>query len=267
VRHTVDIDLIVEPVQLDPAVRCLEAAGYTLAPRAHVRMPVGRSYAEASSARPHAHAPLQGPSGVNLDLHHRLPLSGYPARGGFRGLHQRAVPATLHGVALRCASPADLAVHLCEHFAVQNFADLREVPRLLADLRALYPEGPPWAELAHVGEAPSRQRFAVALTRWLYEAAFEPDAGGRAFGELWQRLALADPALAAAPRMASHLWGHAHRIGSDLYYRPRYALATWLPSRAYLADRYGVDPRSPRIYSLYVSRLWTAAAAPFLSRR
>jgi hypothetical protein len=262
VRHTVDLDLLVDPARFAEAVQRLEAAGYTLAPHAHRRMPDGRSYAEASSARPHAHAPLKGPSGVNVDLHHRVPVSGYAAQGGFRGWHARAVAVELHGARLRCASPADLAVHLCEHFALQNFAEPTEAPRLLADLRALYSEAPPWAQLA---EGPRAQRLAVALCRRLYEAAFATEVASP-LAELWQRLAVADPAVVAVPGLVSHLRGHAHRIGSDLRYRPRYALATWLPSRAYLAERYGVDPRSPRIYALYVSRLWTAAAGPFLSR-
>jgi hypothetical protein len=51
-------------------------------------------------------------------------------------------------------------------------------------------------------------------------------------------------------------------MASDLVHRPGYAARRLWPTRAYLAQRYGLDPDSLQVYPLYLSRLWDAALKP-----
>jgi hypothetical protein len=259
-RQAVDLDLLVDPERFDDAVAALRAAGYREAEYTQATAFDGRSFAEALDA-PHFHAcaPLTADSGVTLDLHRRMPTTGYAAAGGFAGLLARAEVVTLHGVALRMCAPLDLAVHLCEHYALQNHAHPGDTLRLLADLRVLFAEQPPWARMQQGGPG---QRLAVALARTLYDAAFAPPGERGALTCLWQRVAVADPALAPLLAELSTLSGYVVRFTGDLVRRPGYALRKVIPTRGYMAERYAVDPRSPRLYALYGKRLLSALLAP-----
>jgi hypothetical protein len=190
-------------------------------------------------------------------LHHRIPASFYEAAGGFRGLLARAQPVALHGVIAPMCSARDLALHLCEHFAFQHHADPADAPKLLCDLRAMFPAGPPWAEL-QAGAV--RQRASVALARLLYEAAFAR-AGGP-FADALRRVAASDPPAAKLLAELSHLRGHLSRLAYNVAQRPGYALRTVFPTRAYMAQHHRIDPSSPRIYALYTSRLFTTLLRP-----
>ena len=73
---------------------------------------------------------------------------------------------------------------------------------------------------------------------------------------------LAEPGVTPLLAELSQLHGYARRFAVDVVRRPGYALRKLLPSRSHMAERYGVDPRSARLYPLYGKRLWDALTAP-----
>jgi hypothetical protein len=262
-RYTYDFDLLVEPERIDEAVTRLRAAGYgdsSNGPRLGVD---GRPIAETARWRRHATSPLTAPSGVHVDLHHAVPTSGFAAGGGFRGWLARAEPVQVQGEAVSICGADDLAVHLCEHFALQHSANPVNTPRLLCDLRAVFPGEVPWPRLL---AGPGAQRAAVAVARALYEAAFVRKGARDPLTRILQRLAVSDPALMPVFAQISNVREHAATLFNDLTDSEGPALRRWFPARAYMAQRYGVEPRSRRIYGLYATRLWTAALRPFVRR-
>jgi hypothetical protein len=108
--------------------------------------------------------------------------------------------------------------------------------------------------------------MAISIARWLYDAAFVRRGERDATTRLLQRLAVSDPALTPVFAQISNLREHASTLYRDLTEQPRFVVHRWFPKRAYMAQRYGVDPRSRRLYGLYMTRLWTAALRPFVRR-
>lgn len=263
-RQAGDVDILVDPARIEDAAAMLHAAGCVDAPHTRRLAPDGRSEAAAQPPGAHGWIPLEAPSGTHLDLHRRVPVRGYAATGGFRGWRDRAEAVVVDGVQVPACHPRDLAVHLCERFAWQEFGDPLEIPRLLADLRAAFRTAPPWASFA-----PGSRRGALALraAKTLYEAAFDAHGIADARTRFLQGLAVADPAVTPLVAELANLRGQLARVLFDLAHRPRYALRTWFPTRAYLAERYRLDPDSPEVYSHYVRRLVVAAFKPWWRSR
>jgi hypothetical protein len=261
-RHTVDLDVLVGPARFRDAVACLRAAGYSDDPyHATTLVGDGRTIAAAWPENHHTCPPLKGPSGATLDLHHEVPATFYAASGGFTGLLARSKPVSVQGVTIQMCGAADLAMHLCEHFALQHYADPTDAAKLLCDLRAMFPGTPPWGELPAVTW---RQHACLALVRALYDAVFcaATDPLSRAL----RRSALADvPGIALLSEL-SHLRGHAARLSFNVLYRPGYALRSVVPTRAYMAQHHRIDPNSPWIYPLYATRLCTTLLKPLWPR-
>ncbi len=264
-RYAIDFDLLIDPDRFQQALAVLEPEGYHLPEQLLNPGPDGRRIADTmlALADGYAWAPLRGPSGVNADLHYRVPGAAFASSGGFAGWLERSEPLQVHGVQVDLCSRVDLAAHLCEHVAGQNHWEPDQLPRLLCDLRALFPDGVPWRRL----RSPSAGQKAFLWTvRVIYDAVFERPEADDAPSRLVRRLAVLDPAVALPLAELSNLWAHASRIAYDIANRPEYAVRTWIPSRAYLAWRYGLQPDSPRIYPIYLSRFWKAALKPLLRR-
>ncbi len=252
-REVVDLDLLIDPAHFEAGLAALRAAGFGDADHTAAKTFDGHTYADALNA-PHWHAsaPLVGAGGVQIDLHRRMPTTAYEARGGFRGVHERSERIDVHGVSVRVGHPIDLALHACEHYALQNHGDPANAPRLMCDLRVLFPEQPRWSVLE---QGPRGQRIAVAIAKRLYDAAFADAARIDPWTILLQRVAIGDPSIATWLAELSQLGGYLARFSADLIERPAFALRKVAPSRSYMAEHYGLDPRSPRIYPLYVKRL------------
>ena len=260
-RHAVDLDVLVDPARFDEARRVLHQAGYHEPEYTQGLSFDGRSWARALDA-PHFHAstPLQAPDGVVVDLHRRVPTTGFEASGGFAGWQARAVVAPLHGVPVPTAGDDDLTRHLCEHAALQNHADPLEVPRLLCDLSALHAGRPPWVRLG--AGAGRRARAALALVRALHDAAFHAPPAPPPYIRALQRVAVADPLATRLLTQLAALRGHGARLAADLVHRPGFAAAKLLPARAYMVERFGVDRGSARLYALYARRLAAVVLPP-----
>lgn len=263
-RQAGDVDLLVDPERVEDAVTALHGAGCVDAPHTRRLAPDGRIEAVAQPPGTHGWIPLETPSGTHVDLHRRVPVSGFTATGGFRGWRERSEPITVEDVTVAACHRHDLAVHLCERFAWQEFGDPFEIPRLLADLRAVFRGGPPWDALT---PGTRRGELALRVVRALHDAAFAADEPIDARTRLLRGLAIADPAVTPLFAEAANLRGQLTRVLFDLVHRPGYALRTWFPTRAYLAQRYGLDPSSPKVYPHYVRRLVVAALKPWWRER
>ena len=252
-RQAVDLDLLIDPERFDDAVSLLRARGYADAPHTAALGFDGRSLASALRApHLHAHTPLCGRSGVNLDLHRRVPARAFDAGGGFRGWLARSEPTAVEGVTVAMCERRDLALHLCEHFALQHHGHPHDAPRLLCDLRVMFDGEPDWSDLSRQSPA---QHVAVAVVRALYRAAFEPDFARSRAGGLLRRIAVADPSVVVPLAALSTALEHAERFARDGVARPRYALRKLLPAAGYMQERYGVKPDSPRYYARVAGRL------------
>jgi hypothetical protein len=257
-RHAVDIDLLVDPQCFDEAIALLCAAGYADAPYTRALSFDGRTFAAALRAPHfHAHTPLSGASGVSLDIHRRIPTSGFETSGGFAGFLARAQRTVIHGVTVPTCHPHDLAVHLCEHFAIQHRANPCDAARLLCDLRVLFEGEPPWATLLGGTRV---QRTAMTITRRLYDAVFFPDRMPLGISRLAQHVAIADPVLAVPLGALSRGQEHAARLIADLVERPGFALRKALPTRAYLEQRFGSGVPTQALYMRYLRALVHAPA-------
>jgi len=248
-RHMDDLDLLVRPRQVQAAKQALEAAGWVV-----VGEPVsfgGVPVAEDEHARIHHGVALRGPTDLLLELHHALPSQPGLPRLADEGLFSRAVERPHGGGTVRCPSAEDLAAICCEHALVHHRAQLMPLPRLVADLQALVDAGldltrarPHWdPAVAQVVEE------GFELLEETREAARHPGSLGRGQVErvlspLWRRANLAWFTLRA--------WVGAPRIFAEAL--ARHGWRAIIPTRAYMAARYGVSPSSPVLPLLYAWR-------------
>jgi hypothetical protein len=147
-RHLTDVDLLVRPADLRPAVRCLEAAGYN------------RTRHQSVGGRV-----MQTPFGLALDLHsqlfdqarYRMPTSDLFARSWEDRI--------LYDATLRLPSPLDVYAHLIgkfgsDHLGARSRAPLDEIARMATRL-----EGSPETVARHLHHCGMRRvaRYALPL--------------------------------------------------------------------------------------------------------
>lgn len=230
-RHVADLDLLVHPDDALRAGSVLQELGCT-----PVRAPLpdldGRSTAGVLPAHQHAPA-LRTPGGNVCELHHALPGS----RGGAAAtadVLDRGRDVPWRGAMLRLPSVDDLLGMCCAHALGHHGADVRFVPRHVADVAVLLRDGAGAARAALLcpGAEVARSLELVAAARAARGSAIFPRA------RAWPPLARARAALAATIRSARR--GELRR---NLF-----------PARAYLASRYGVAARSPLLPLLWAWR-------------
>lgn len=229
-RHVGDLDLLV------PRARLVDAAA-TLAPEAF-----GRRHQvdhDGGDVEFDAHLPaFDTPGGICCELHFGAPGD---RRGALAGrVLARARKVKVAGGTLSVPAPDDAAAVACLHVLAGHPGNPVFLPRLVADLEALdATAGLDWRRIrsaAGIEGAP-----VVDRARALLEAARRGD-------------------------VAAVFPGTAEAVARDLvlpFLRlaardPRAGLRAFVPSRRFMAERYGVAEDSPRILLLYVLRPWLA---------
>ena len=232
-RHVGDLDLLV------PRARLGDAAA-ALAPEATGRTPsLAHDGREAEFA---AHLPaFDTAGGVCCELHFRAPGDAGGALAGriLASARRVEVPG---GGALSIPAAADSAAVACLHALAGHAGSPAFLPRLVSDLEAIDASaGLSWKSI----EAGAGAEGApwIARARVLLEAA----RAGEVSAVFPGRLDVLTRDL-VAPFL--------RRALSD----PRAGVRAFLPSRRFMAARYGVPERSPRLVLYYVAR-------PFLAVR
>ncbi|HEX3157658.1 MAG TPA: nucleotidyltransferase family protein [Gemmatimonadaceae bacterium] len=131
-RPMADVDLLVRPDQAAHAHAVLQAAGWTLGPRAAA---LGAAY----DAHHHHLPPLSDAvSGAGLDLHTELFAPGHPFALSAADMWRRGIPIWVGGQPARLPAAHDLLLHACLHFAWSHelrhgaWRAFHDVARLLA---------------------------------------------------------------------------------------------------------------------------------------
>ncbi len=230
-RHVGDLDLLVHPDDAFRALSVLRALGCT---PVHAPLPdlAGRSTAGVLPGHPHLPA-LRTPGGAVCELHHALPgARGFAAETA--GVLARGRDAPWGGALLRVPSDDDLLGMCCAHALGHHGADVRFLPRHVADVAVLVRAGAAGARAERLcpGDEIGRSLRLVAAAR----AARTPEVFPRAGA--WPPLARARATLAGTLRDARR--GELRR--------------SLFPARAYLASRYGVAPGSPLLPLLWAWR-------------
>lgn len=229
-RHVGDLDLLV------PRARLVDAA-MTLAPEA-----AGRNHQvdhDGADVDFDAHLPsFDTPGGVCCELHFEAP-------GDHRGalatrVLARARKVQVAGGTLSVPAPDDAAAVACLHVLAGHAGNPVFLPRLVADLEALdETAGLDWKAIRTA--AGIQGRPVVDRARALLEAARRGDVAAVFPGKLE---AVARDLVLPFLRLAAR--------------DPRAGVRTFVPSRRFMAARYGVAENSPRILLLYVLRPWLA---------
>jgi hypothetical protein len=232
-RHVGDLDLLVPRARLADAVAALAPEGTGAA--AHLDH-------EGHDAGFPAHVDaIRTAAGVCVELHFAAPGDASGALAGEILADARRV-SVAGGRALVIPQPVHCAAVACLHALAGHEGQPGHLPRLVADLEALdATAGLDWARIA---------------------------AAAGAEGAPWIARAQALLERARAGELAAPFPGPLDVLAADLavpFLRsaaasPRAALRTFLPSRRFMAARYGVPERSPRLLLYYVAR-------PFLAVR
>lgn len=221
-RHAADLDLLVPAERLAEASAALAGEGPALPPAVDLRG------ADAAAAEHHLW-PFHTAGGVACELHFRLPGLTRPEDAARILATARTVPAG-GGRGLRIPLPADCGAIAATHaLGHHGAAPARYLPRLIADLEALDATG--GLDWEAVGRAAGREgEGAVRRARALLAAA------------------RAGQAAAVFPGRASMLPGELRQLARSL------GLHAFFPSRRFMAWRYGVPERSPRLLLYYLAR-------------
>lgn len=233
-RHLDDVDLLVRPEDLPASADALAGGGF----EADDLLP---DYAGAAldggAARPvlHRTANFLGPGRTLVEVHTALPACR-GAGAGLEALLARAVRVPHGAGAVTVTGLDDTLGLLCRHVMVQHAAAADHLPRHVADVAALLRAG---ADPAVAGARfDDDGRASVARSLALVEAARRGEGpAGRAWSPLWSPL----------DRLRVRLVEYRGAAGAG-------PLAMLLPSRRYMAHRYGVPAGSPRLPLLYLWR-------------
>lgn len=230
-RHVGDLDLLVHPDDAVRAASVLRELGCT-----PVHAPLPRLDGRPAAGVPHDHQHLPAvrtPGGNVCELHHAMPgvPGGAAATAGVLG---RAREVPWRGAVLRLPAVDDLLGMCCAHVLGSHRADVRFVPRHVADVAVLLRDGADAARAAALcaGEEVARSVALLAAARAGHAFEVFPRGGASSL------LARTRTTLAATRRAGR---GGALR-------------RTLFPARAYLAARYGVAPGSPLVPLLWAWR-------------
>jgi hypothetical protein len=231
-RHVGDLDLLVPRAQLEVAAAALAPGSRP----SHVHLDH-----EGRDSRFPAHLPaIETPAGVCVELHFAAPGDASGALAARILASPRVVD--VQGGKLTIPWPADCAAVACLHALAGHAGSPVHLPRLVADLEALDATSPlDWAAVQ--AAAGVEGAAAIEAARGLLGAS----RAGRVAAVFPSPLGVLARDL-ALPLLRSALSS------------PRAAVRTFVPSRRFMAARYGVPERSPRLLLYYVGR-------PFLAVR
>ena len=251
-RAAVDMDLLVEPSQIDGAERIAAACGY---------VEIGkRSQLRARQRLPNElnHLPpRRGLSGLILELHHRAFHYTSGARDvGFAEMSERAGHRlTTAGATLLLPAAEDLCLHLAHH-TMADLQSTQAILRTLADLHFIFQREPgakeKWRQRATEFGLAGAIHLACESLRLVADGTLEELEGMSPQAEatlLLETALLAEPAaLAEAARLCEYF---------DLRRRPLEKLgnlcALVFTTKQHLAQRYGAD-ETQRLYFNYLRR-------------
>lgn len=112
-----DVDLLIKPNDMIPAIDVLRELGYTFEHSFEI---------EVERRASHHLPPLSKPGGLRVEMHWTIVNPRYQAQFHSDDLEQlwsRANPATIRGVPVLMFSPIDLLMHLCLHASVHHRFD------------------------------------------------------------------------------------------------------------------------------------------------
>jgi hypothetical protein len=247
-----DLDLLVPAPEVAAAVRVLTGRGYAPGPRLNPQGPASVAHHIYLVPGPGATAPVE--------IHWRLTAARtVAAHGGAEGW-ERAVPATVAGVAVAGLCPEDLLLHLCLHvaygheftFGLRPFCDIATV----AAAGATTLDWPAVAARAQLWQADRGTYLALRLARdWLAApippavlAALQPAEFDESVLAVARTRVLAEP-----PTSCPHLCSPFLRMRRET----RWTVKLGAVLRQVFVDRprrgahYGVAPDSPAIYLFY----------------
>lgn len=137
-RAATDIDLLVNPTQIEQADQIIAGCGYSHIPGKRSARPRQRLANDLNHLWPR-----RGPSGLILELHHRAFQFARRERDfSFAEVNERAVTQlSAAGASLLLPSPTDLAFHLVHHTLV-DLQTTRAIWRTIADLHFIFAREP-----------------------------------------------------------------------------------------------------------------------------
>jgi hypothetical protein len=242
-RYQADLDVLVEPSEVSRAAALLLAGGFTHADLGPAMD--GRLFGLFGEARLLGHhlPPLVSPEAIAVELHHELP--GHLPAALEEGVWARAVQSGSPVGAV--PSAVDLLGILCAHVLAGHHGERRFLLRHVADLQALAATG------ASLEEAEQRYGPSVAASARLLEET---------------RLAVRRPGIfraRGAEEVLAPPWWPWTRLRRALVARgatleaqvgllASIGLASFFPSPAYMAERYGVARGSPLLPLTYLWR-------------
>jgi hypothetical protein len=249
-RHLDDIDLLVQPGDVNRAVEVLRSVGWRIGAES-MTVSGGPASSPVGRGRVHNAFELRGPTDLVLELHHALPSTGGSPRAAGAEYFGRARSLSWRLQPIACPSQEDLLALACEHVLVHHREELVHIPRLVLDLHALVSAGTSPAKAMELwgGNLKDVVRSGLALLEEARVSTVTPTRVGRRRAErplslLWiatNELHLVALKVARAPRLfleavRTHGW------------------RTVFPAPAYMASKYGVSERSLLLPALYVWR-------------
>jgi len=251
-RAALDIDLLVDPAQIEIAERIAEDCGYVEIPGRRDVRPRQR----LANERNHSW-PRRGSAGLILELHHR---AFHFAKGGrdfsFAELRARAAERqTDAGTSLLLPAPPDLALHLVHH-AMVDWQSTHAILRTVADLHFIFARKPQaraeMMERAREFGFAGAAELAVRIWRLLAEGTLEEldeAANDEEITLLLDTALMESPtALAEAARLFEYF-----DFGSNPIRKFGNLLSLLFTSRSHLEQIYGAQ-KSGNVYFNYLRR-------------
>lgn len=246
-----DLDLLLKPEQAVQAFELLRARGY---------QPAFEGSPEAFFADRIHLPPLTGPSGITVELHHRLTAPDARTGDFESGLWARSISKMLGGIEVRFLCPEDMLLHLCIHATLDHQLDLG--PLALADVALLVEtQTIDWQDFIEAVSDGKWQRtvLPVLYLAQRYLGAGIPDWGIQSLGgaesdSAWREAA--DYLLFSDPEDHKLLDYDVQEIlysGNSFDRLAAFACAVF-PPRSVIARHFPVDAGSPMAFLYYPQR-------------
>ncbi len=250
-RSIWDIDVVVPPAELGRAIEAIERAGYRPT----------RPYDLELELRRYHHVPVyRMPGAPPLELHWTLLNPRFQRGLDWQGLWDRSMEARIGASSVRVPGVEDLLIYLCAHVAYQHMyidsiSSLYDIKLVLRHFEGHLD----WAVISHRAEAWGLLN-SLYLTLHLTDALLGPVLPE----SIRARLRPADFQGSIAEAAVSRLLEGADRspVLNAVWSRKtplQRIQGLWeriAVPRSVLAGRYGLPPRSPRVWLYYLVRVW-----------
>ncbi len=253
-----DVDILLQPKDVENASKIISRLGYTTRP----------FWFEAENESSRELPPFSKPNAADLDVHWGLEVPDNTFNIGLEQLWLRAIPVKISGVDVLSLDHEDLLLHLClhasfHHHFVSGLRSLCDIAEVVCefenslDWNIIIERSKEWKidRCVFLSLYLIRELFHTSISPYVMEALYPLD-----FSENFVDLALQQifPSKLHSGRVSEYLVRFLKT--QNLREKIKYWFQRVFPTRKMISRKYPVDPGSPKVFLYYPVRLYDLLA-------